>query len=209
MIVGDFFKIRFAHRLNTQTAFNIWHYSVFTLTGTGVTDLEIATAIDATWGTFVPPLLTSAASYVGCGVQYLGASPPRLEVISIAGAAGGSGAANPLPQQISGLVNLVTGIAGKNQRGRKYLPFPGTDALSGTPDEGISAGYRGNLANLMGQMLPFIAVTGAGGTATLDCVLNTTYSASPRVVTTFNINSHFSQQKRRSALRRPDATFPF
>jgi len=208
MAVGDFFKVRVGVGLNAQVGYNIWHFVVVSETLGGVTDTEVANQIQTDYNNLFVPMLTNAGLILAGGAQYLGPLAARLEQFSTGAQASGSAGANPLPQQVAGLAILQTGGVGRSKRGFKYMPFPDEADNVGSPDESISAGYLVNFSLFLGNFIPSWVVTGVGGTATMNPVLDKTDQVTYRKITTWKINPHWSQQKRRSQLRRPDAPFP-
>lgn len=207
-MIGDFWKVRFAHTLNTQVAFNVWHFVTAAETGAGVTPQKVADQMDSLWGPAIKPLMTNAANYKGCGVQLIRGGVAFEEVYAALESGIGTGGTNPLPQQVAGLVKLMTGIAGRANRGRKFIPFPDESMNSGADIQGPTAGYLLNVSNLMSNFIPFVVAGGAGDTTTLEPTTRTREGVSYPRVTLYNVRAYWSQQRRRSLLQGPDAVFP-
>jgi hypothetical protein len=69
-------------------------------------------------------LLANNARYVGVALQRLSPLPLSVVITDNTNQANGTGGANELPLQVSGIVTLKTNLAGRANRGRMYIPFP-------------------------------------------------------------------------------------
>ena len=194
-----------------QASENVNHWSVTTSTGVGITDTDIAAALDAICNATIPPLIYNGATYKGTTAQILGLSASPLFGSSNFGAAAGIGGAIGMSRQTAGLIRLNTIYAGPGYRGRQYMPFPSTtqDVGLGVPT-GAYVAFLSNHRNLyfVVQSVPHI---GGGGSGIIKPVLYHRYKPGPPIVPAFStdISSHASSsfwatQRRRGSFGRPN-----
>lgn len=200
--VGDVLRMRTVCLQGTQIAINVRHWLVSAVAGGSVSDLAIAQHMDALFAPAYKGVMTTSASYRGCGVQRISPPPVLLEQTSNTNAGAGTVLGEPLAPQTTGLIKVTTAHAGRSGRGFIYLPFPGeTDNVgNGIP----SAGYR-ILAEAVGTIwVTPVTVGAAGNTATLNPVLRNAKTGAVTPITGRVFRIYWSQQKRRSYLRRGD-----
>lgn len=150
---------------NNQTAVNVRHWKVFTVTGSSVTDVDFAAAFEAQIAPHYKALMAQAATWAGLDVQKI--DPLPLSVPLFGNTIGGSGSitGDAMPAQVCGLLSLRTNFGGKKFRGRIYLPFPGEDS-SGTGGIPLPA-YLAAAAVLKDDYITNLTIVGAAGSATL------------------------------------------
>jgi hypothetical protein len=204
--VGAIIRSRVVENVGVQIAEQILHWYVSAVAGTGATDQQIADAIDAFMGPVLKPMISAWANYRGVGVQQIVPLPKPIERVATAQAGAGGVAGDALPLQCSGLLTFRSPLAGKSNRGRCYIPFPGETQSSNAGEP--TAGYLTSLGGLATTLVtPFTA--GAGGnTNTLQLCIYSRKLATKQLVTTISVGQHFATQKRRGAYGRPNV-IPF
>jgi len=99
---------------------------------------DLGTAIVASFtSSGLKALMASTTNFGGVGIRDL-REPHLVEYISEAGGVVGTGAGDPLPNQLAACVTLRTAKAGKSYRGRTY--FSGANEAQNTSDGLIAAG---------------------------------------------------------------------
>jgi len=202
IVTGQILRVRVAAYFQTQAAFNVYHYQVGAVVGV-VSDVDLAGYFGVLGGVWYPPCMVNGSEYRGAGVQVIGPGGVALEVYDNGSATAGTGGTQALPQQTAGLVNAVTALAGRNQRARKFVPFP-PDAFNTTTTGQPTGAYRTLLTSIGSAFYTTNTFTSGGNSATLIPVVDTTYTVLPRVISSFMASLYWSQQRRRSFLRRPD-----
>jgi len=122
---GDLLEVRFVCHTQNQSGINVRHWGVSGVLGV-VTTIDVAFNLDGLYDSFYKSVISSAATYRGCGVKRL-LPVPSAEDISIANVGIGTGAGDLLPKQTCGIITLRTGLPGQGNRGRMYVPFPAED----------------------------------------------------------------------------------
>jgi hypothetical protein len=99
----------------------------------GGTDTRAAmnTVFDGLCTASIVPLLPASSHYFGSRVSFLKTAQPFAPTVTRLNLAG-TGGGFPLPTQVRPLVSWRTGKAGRNYRGRIYLPTPSTTFLETT-----------------------------------------------------------------------------
>lgn len=142
---GDLLRTRVWCAAGDQASVNTYYFLVAATSGGVTTDQNVADQLDAWFGPVYKPLIANTAQYRGVQVQIV-KTPLRAAVQAFAEAGDGTGGAVGMPRQVAGLIKYLTPDAGRQYRGRAYIPFPSTSAGSG---DGLpSSAYLVNLANL-------------------------------------------------------------
>lgn len=169
MPAGDIWQVIFHNGLVDQVGLNVRHYRTNSETGTGATQVEIATALSPLFAPLYKALMTNTASFLGVTAQKI--RPVPVQMRGSFGGDGGAGTAgvDPIPRQVAGLISHKTEFAGPGFRGRSYVPFPdeNDNTLQGLP----TAGYITRLAALATEMSDQQVIVGAAGTTTIDPVV--------------------------------------
>jgi hypothetical protein len=207
-VVNDIYLARmvcFNPGVNAQYSINVRSYLCTATLGTGATDAQIAASIEGLVATQFKAAISSFCSWWGCSVQrYRPTLGPTTPAIALRGV--GLGSATPCPAQVAGLIKLQTALGGKRGRGRAFVPFPGVGSVSGS-GQAIAA-YTTSLVNL-GTVLVAGFTSGVGGnTNTFQPVLVNRLTFATNLILSASPSFPFSQQRRRSQLRRPDVA-PF
>jgi hypothetical protein len=178
VVVGCAVQIRAYCTFAGQLSINTFYYRVSGVAGAAAwspKDLADAFATSVGVGALYDPLINNNATYYGLQAKFLEqpwvAGPPVKPEgwsnpgNSVVGAGVGSGGANAIPLQDCGLISFATATAGKQGRGRVYIPFPASNQL--TAGTGLfAAGYVANLEAL--------AVGMGVGTGTSFTIVNIT-----------------------------------
>lgn len=170
MAAGDIYRVTVGCWAINQSGINVLHYRTASETGVGVTQTEIGTEIDPVFAARYKALLASDAVYYGVKVGRVFPSTPLLPVVVHANTGAGTFGAAIMPGAVCGMITKQTAYAGQAYRGRSYIPFP---AESANDDDTMlpTAGYMTALALLADVLDDTRAITGAGGTASLEPIL--------------------------------------
>lgn len=135
MPVGDVIQAKFACYGNSQVGLNIRHWVVSSETAGPPDPGEVAGDLSGAMAPKYKALISSTVVFSGVGVQKIWPLPVSVETAYVFDDGAGTAGATLLNSQASGLIKLTTGLAGRKNRGRVYVPFPaaGDDALTGVP----------------------------------------------------------------------------
>lgn len=209
---GDLLRVRTWCAAGDQAAVNTLYYTVAAVSGGVTTDQNVADQLDAWFGPVYKPLLANTAEYRGVQVQLV-KTPVRAAVNAFAEAGAGTGGAVGMPRQVASLVKFLTPNAGRQYRGRLYIPFPST---SGGAGDGLpSSAYLVNLANLSALLASISTIdnslTTPTGYVTVAQVIvhsvpkgGTPPPPAPSVVINWEIAEVWATQRRRGSFGRPN-----
>jgi len=216
LAVGQILQLEVFTKSGPQLGINVVHHEVTAVSGTPLpTDLELATYwVTVAFGTGLAAkysaILHAGASFEGVGVTIL--QPfrqiPQYWPTSVTG----TGGADPLPLQCSGLIRKKGALPGRHGRGRVYLPFPPLQ-LSAQDGQGYpspTAGYI-TAANFIGTALLTPVTGGTVGTGSVDLnpiIYNRALPGASIVVDGYLTQPVWATQRRRSESGRPN-TLPF
>jgi len=207
---NDIWEARFVCLMDDQVSVNRLFYQATLTLGQGGLDTELAKDLSANFAPLYKNLLSSNAEFRGVSVQRAFPQPRTLAAIETVDAGPGLVGGNPLPAQAAGLVTLRTAFAGRDQRGRKYLPFPGgnNNDISGDPDPG----YVASLNTIGLEFIKLITVAGPGGLAvdntTLAPVIWRPPAGVAKTITSQISRLRWATQRRRSEITSGDVA-PF
>jgi len=102
-------------------------------------------------------LMATTTSLVAVGIRDVRVAN-QAEFVSVAAAVPGTGAGNPLPNEVAAVVTLRTALAGKSFRGRAY--FGGAIVGENTATGTISAAFNTALAAFMASVQTDMAAEG-------------------------------------------------
>lgn len=192
----DVLEVRYVVALQNQVGINVFHWGVDSNVGTGATFQTAINTLEAAMAAAYKACISTSARYQGAGLRRVSPSVPTAEFVSVATAGMGTGGANFLPKQISGILTKRTTLAGRRGRGRVYVPFPYAAAndTDGTP----LAAYMTALGTLATAFALPNRVVGVGGnTTSLSPVV---YQRGPKltnVITSITTNDKWASQRRR------------
>lgn len=176
-----------------QWGINILHYKRTDAVVPPLPEANVAVAMDALWAPLLKAAISSEAGYMGLSVRVL--NPTGLPAIVTASAGAGTGGAQVLPRQVSGIITKRTEFAGRSYRGRMYVPFP-SEADSdtfGAPN----AGYLGALSNIAIQMVSVVTV--GAGYSFQPVVYQRANILNSAPIINYRVNDRFATQKRRGS----------
>ncbi len=145
----------------TQLGVNVVRFRVSLVNGTGGTLTAMAASLDGVVAPLYKALLSSTVQYRGIMLQKIWPFPRTFAEFSNGNNGTGSGAATQVPTQVCGLIKAQTAKAGRQFRGRIYIPFLGTGSVgaNGNP----TAPYVTALQNLAAAVYPSSYGIIAGG----------------------------------------------
>jgi hypothetical protein len=169
MPAGDIIEARIVCVLLEQRSFNVLHVRRVTTVGGDVSLQAVANTIDLNLANAVKALLVDDATYEGIDVAKIRPLPRTIRAAAGAGAGAGGVVGEPLPRQVAGLISYFSDLAGRSQRGRTYVPFPGEpDNVTGT---GPTNSYLTRLGTLGSLLITDFGVTEGGASNTFRWVI--------------------------------------
>lgn len=169
MSSGDVYKCGVTSWLNSQLGLVLRYYRVISVGGFGILDSVLAEGIFGYLGPLFADCQSADAEVLGVAVRNLSVTPPLAFAISSGAALPGTVTGNELPTQTCGIVTLGTGLAGRVNRGRSYIPFPAVadQDTDGRPD----TSYMTALTTLSAALISPITVTSGGNSVDIEPVL--------------------------------------
>lgn len=156
---NDILEVKFYCQSGFQGSINTRFYKVgLPPVGATHTDNDVAIRLNAVFKPLFRAVMSIDAQWRGVTVKIRtrnGFDAAAVQDINF-----GLNATDMCPPQVAGLISLQTGRAGRQNRGRIYVPFPGTGAV-GTAGE-PEAGYLTDL-DLIGAALVETQVVTVGG----------------------------------------------
>lgn len=195
VFTNDILEVKFYSRMGSQGAINTRHYLVaLTPLGGTHTDQDVATRFNVVFRPLFRALMSVDAAYVGCSVQIKTRNGFDPAYVTDTGA--GLVATDALPPHCAGLIQLITGRAGRQNRGRMYVPFPGTGGCDvfGQP----TAGYVTDLEALGTQLKEIQTVTVGGLNLGIVPVLYNPNVPPEVQIIGFHARSYFASMRSRS-----------
>ena len=208
---GDILKVRACCSLLGQYSYNVTYWICAVTAGIGATQQEIANLLDAAFNATYKAWLTNLAKWEGVGVQIHFPGIPPIESTCVTSVNNGTDGNLTPPPQICGLIKLPTATGGRRFRGRIFPAFPDLNHCDINTGK-LDAGGQALLSAIGALYVGALTMTGAAGTTVIvpgiwhrpgvvpnaaDNTLTPITDQIPRVA--------YSQQKRRSLLRKPDA----
>lgn len=204
LAVGDFLQAVTYCKLQEQLSLNVWHYQVTSVMGVAPSESDVADAIDSVFGALLKAAMSDQAEYLGASIQKVAPVPAGDRFYNQDSKDNGDVAADALPGQVAGLISLRSGLAGRTNRGRKYISFmPETWNTSiGTPSSfALTA-----LANLGAEYVaPRTVVVGPNSLSLSPVILNLDAETSV-AMDTYLVRQKWATQRRRSAINRGDTS---
>lgn len=179
---GDLIEVKLGTYCQGQAGINVRHYLVLPGATPGVELEDVALLLDNTFHSAYKTLLAADATWYGVQVQIISPGLPSNAEFSATHV--GTGAVintQALPTQVSGIITLNTGVAGRKFRGRTYVAFPGrndADLALGTP----TAGYVSRLGPLGDLLDDQFNIVAGGGDITIIPVLTHTDGTLPTAI---------------------------
>lgn len=195
LAVNDIWRVRIACYTPDQASVNVLHYKVIGTAGAGATDQDLADRVNTLAAPLYKAVLSVSATYRGTSAQRIFPGPLTAAAFSVGSAGIGTVAGEPLPTQCAGIISLHTSLAGRRQRGRIYLPFPGEDSST---NPGVPTGAYVTAAQTLANALFTTIVAGVGGnTSNLDPVIFHRSTNTADVITRKEAKTAWATQRRR------------
>jgi len=200
--LGSVYELKLHSHCRDQLGLNVLHYLTKEITTSPPTEAKFAEALEAVFAPVLKPLLSAEASFLGVSVR---------QIVPIMGLAQtstllpgvGTGGAQVLPKQVSGLIKKGTALAGKKNRGRVYIPFPSEidNDTFGTPN----AAYRLLLDAFGFQMISPRSGGPFGGALFLPVLLHRTTPRTVEELNSYFVRPNWANQHRRGDFGRVNA----
>jgi len=203
LILGDILEVKAACYRGNQLGLMVSHWLVTALTGTDPFEpAQIARRLSDLMHVEIKGLMDDDAKYLGHSARVI-KGVPTAEEYSIVNQGYGVVTGDALPQQICGLISLRTGLPGRTNRGRQYVPFPAEGDNPNTTIPGVT--YQTALSTLGAiYTLPQTA-TILGSSITVRCVItNKTGTGGNQPVTGALARNKWATQRRRGGFGKPN-----
>lgn len=199
--VGDVYEMTTICRYGGQNGLNKTHWKVTFIIGSPE-EPSTASGMNAMFQTQYTDYLSDQCKYVGLTWQKIHPLPVADLNPVLANATGSRESQVGLPTQVSGILTKRTGVAGRANRGRIYLPFwQESDNSSASRPEAAAITLMAGIAGTF-ETTHVLAVT--GGSITLQPVI---WRRGPRTtiaVTSVSPRLYWATQRRRSFVREHD-----
>lgn len=202
--IGSIIEIKLYSQFRTQVAINVSHWRVKNTAGLGATLAAIAAGMSTVFADDLRQCLNQESTYRGASAQVVGLAPSMI-VYSNEGSGVGTGGLEPEASQAAGLFKLVTGLPGRTNRGRKYIPFMSEADV--TTDGLLSAGYTADLTTLATLFTNQHLIVSGADTTTLEPVIYHRSNGTGTLVIGHVVRNYPATQRRRS-LGKPDGPSP-
>lgn len=206
LALNDLLEFKVYCSLGAQLAINVLHYRVTAITGASTTTASAAARLEFLIQAEYKALLVALATFRGVGVKRLFPSTPTIEEFSSIASGLGDVGGDPLPKQSAGIITKQTGLAGRANRGRMYIPFPGEDSNDGDGDP--TAAYVGDLGALAAILEVPQTVGTAPNDATIQPILYHRLDGSFTFLTNFLPRNKWGTQRRRGDYGKTNALIP-
>lgn len=120
--LNDVLQLRVESRMGNQISLNVIHYRVTLLAASPQTLQQLVTSIATRMQSAYAGWMPATATIDAFTLQNV--TPPVSVAATQSVVLPGTGGANGVPRQVSGLISSTTNFAGRNQRGRVYVGFP-------------------------------------------------------------------------------------
>jgi len=135
--VGDIFKTIAYCEMRGQVSQNVRHWKVIEKDPAAThTDEDVRAALATLLKAPYQDCMSQDAQWYGLSLQKL--LPIKFDTVFTPNAGAGSDATDAMPGAVAGLLVFKTGLAGRANRGRSYIPFAGEGAntATGLPNAG-------------------------------------------------------------------------
>lgn len=117
-------SVKFECRMDDDGSINARHYRCDAHLGVGLSDLVIANMLHLEFDSLYADCMSDGAEFNRVMVARIRPLPAAPQVESTEAIDAGNVLLSQLPRQVSGVIKLVSGFAGRKWRGRAYIPFP-------------------------------------------------------------------------------------
>jgi hypothetical protein len=119
---------------DNQVGINIRYFFTTGVIGAGLSEQQLLDAWSARAAVLYKTWLVDSATFLGMTMSPILTAPPVNTYLSTVGQGPGTVSSDPLPKQIAGIIRLTTGIVGRGNNGRVYVPFP-AEAYNGVDNK--------------------------------------------------------------------------
>lgn len=201
-LFNSIWQVVFYCTLGVQTALNVRHYRVQSISGAGSDVTNFQGALNSTWADAYKAWLGTDSTFYGLGVRML-LPTKTIEFFSSAAQGPGLAGVNDEGAQVAGCLTLNTGFAGRRFRGRIYPPFPGHDIT--LPPFGLTGGGVTALTNLGDAAMTTLPFGGLTDNVDMQPILmDNLKTVSRGAIISYRPNNKLATQRRRGAYGRPN-----
>jgi len=198
---GDLLEVAFVCSLGNQSGVGVRHFSVSDSAGGGITIEEAAAELSAQFGPLLQAVMATAARYHGLRIRVIKPVVTDVYVLAV-NSANGSISGDPMPGQVCGLISLRSGLAGRSNRGRWYLPFP--SETHNTSSAGVATAYYDAANDLADVYKDGVTKTVGARSAKMTGILYSRKENAVVAISHYITRLNWATQKRRSQLNRGD-----
>lgn len=200
LILNSRFRLRIVCFFQDQLGLNIKYGSIVGGSDLPVAEETVAEQLAIALAPLYGACLSASAQFIGVGLTKLDGI--SAEVFDRNHELAGSITGDPLPRQVSGLITLRSGLAGRANRGRVYVPFPGESSNVATGFAVPAPSYRDSLADIGTYMIdPEVEVGADEGDALMRFEL-----PNAKGFSSFVVREGWATQRRRGFFGRRNLT---
>lgn len=201
-LVNDILEVKLFTEFEDQLGVNVIHTKVIAVAGTGA---DFSAALTYLWSTYRPhwrALVNNNCRVARISIQKVFPLPRGAAAYDDTSATDGTGGADPIPAQVSGIITRFTALAGRKYRGRVYIPFPAT--VFNATDDTPSAAYVTAL-DLFADDITGTDEIGAGGNTfqMQSCIFHRADNTSTPTLN-WRSNKKWATQRRRGNYGQPN-----
>lgn len=202
MAVGDIYEVKLFTQQGPQMGLMVFHYRVSAISAPEATVDQIAAAMEGSFASLVKAVMTAQADFRGASARKVRPLPIGVEFLTGNFPGPGTIGGDPLPPQVSGIITLRSALAGRANRGRKYVPFP----AEASNDTGFAptAAYLTVMTNLANEFDDMQNVPNGAGSSDLTPVIFHRLLGTTTDVTFALVRNAWATQRRRGAYGRPN-----
>lgn len=206
LAVGNIVELKVFNSLGSQIAINVFHFQVTATSGASITDQQAVDGFAAGVAPLYKTWMPATALHLGCRLQVIQPLPIPVFVKNTTSAGIGARGADAMAPAVSICITKRTALAGRQFRGRVYLPFFAEDQndASGNP----TAGATNDSAGLANYILTQKIINPGGGSATMVPVVYRRVNGTGTPVVSYTVRDRWATQRRRSQINKADAHFP-
>lgn len=198
---ADRVRVIFTMWMDGQLGLNIRYYRITNVSGDPLTADQAANGFHAAFVNAYADLLVANAEFLGVSVRDITELPLAAAGTSNLSPTQGQVTGDPLPGQCTGLFKLRSVLAGRANRGRVYVPFPGE--VDSDVEHIPTADYMTRLTTLAALMDDEIIITVGADSMTFLPVIKHSGAGDVDVVGT-TTRQAWATQRRRGTLGRPN-----
>ncbi len=195
--VDDIYEVRIVCSTEDQVGINRRYWKVVSVGGNGLTPTELAGGFDSLFAPLYKALLSDQATYEGCSAQRVDPLPKEVAGIGVGQKGPGINTGDMLPTQTAGLISFRTPFAGRQFRGRAYIPFPPESANEADALPGV--GYLNSLGALGDEFIQDQIFQGGADSATMRHVLWNETTRQDYIIEGFTGQNRWATQRRRGS----------